>query len=120
MRRWGAALLIFVSACGKPIDTNDGKSLFKYKCGGCHVVSNDQGRGVGPNLGGVFGSKIAGGRYSYSDALKSKAGVWDEKALDQWLESPNVFAPGSRMSFAGIKDYIQRTAIIEYLKKLPK
>jgi cytochrome c len=48
--------------------------------------------------------------------LKAKGGVWDAARLDQWIASPKTYAPGTKMSFIGLKDDKDRTDVIAYLK----
>ncbi|NJO13779.1 MAG: c-type cytochrome [Rhizobiales bacterium] len=91
----------------------DGASLYLAKCGGCHSIATNR---VGPAHKGVFGRQagmVAG--YRYSPALKNSGIVWDERALDRWLQDPQQVAKGSRM-YVTVPDAAQRKAIIAYLK----
>ncbi|WP_413630190.1 c-type cytochrome [Novosphingobium sp. KCTC 2891] len=74
--------------------------------------------GIGPNLFGIAGEKVAGDRggFAFSDALKGKGGAWDDATLDTWLTGPAKFAPGTKMTFAGLPDAKQRADVIAYLK----
>ena len=59
----------------------------------------------GPSLAAVYGAEIAGSAFpSYTDALKSKAGVWDEATLTAFLSDPEGFAEGTAMTGFGIAD----------------
>ncbi len=72
---------------------------------------------MGPALGQLFGRPIAGrADFEYSDALKSRSGVWNAATLDAWLSMPRQFAPGNKMSFSGISDPVKRVALIAYLQ----
>jgi len=94
-----------------------GQYLFSV-CMGCHKVEGSDSRGIGPDLFGVLGRKVAGARnYQYSKALASLSGVWTVEKLDQFLANPQEMAPGTTMAFPGISDSSDRKAIIEYLKK---
>ena len=53
--------------------------------------------------------------FAYSDAIKSIAGPWDWDALDHWLKSPKTYAPGTKMSFAGISKPQDRANLLVYL-----
>ena len=53
--------------------------------------------------------------FKYSDALKNAGFVWDGAHLDEWLEKPQTYLPGTKMSFAGLKDGKDRTDLIAYL-----
>ena len=71
----------------------------------------------GPNLHGIFGRK-AGSKagYAYSDAVKNAGFTWDAEHLDKWLASPREDLPGTKMTFAGLKDPKDRIDLIAYLK----
>jgi len=92
-------------------------------CGNCHVFEEGAGNKIGPNLFGVVGRAIASAPdYRYSDALSGKAaavGTWSHEALDAYLADPAAFAPGTRMSFPGLKNAADRAAIIAWLEALP-
>ncbi len=90
-------------------------------CGNCHSFTPGGGNKVGPNLYDVVGRRIAGAPgYPYSSALAGKAGeTWSNGALNDFLADPNTWAPGTRMSFAGLKDARERAAIIAWLRALP-
>ncbi len=98
-------------------DAAKGQKSFA-KCAACHTINAGGANGIGPNLAGVFGEGVAQGRggYAFSDALKAKGGKWDEATMDAWLTDPAKFAPGTKMSFAGLADTQERANIIEYLK----
>jgi len=42
--------------------------------------------------------------YEYSAALKAKQGPWTYDELYQWLKKPAAYAPGTKMTFAGVDD----------------
>lgn len=98
-------------------DAAKGEGIFA-KCKACHTIEKGGANGIGPNLFGVYGEKVAGDRggYAFSDALKSKGGNWDDATLDAWLAGPAKFAQGTKMTFAGISDPQQRADVIAYLK----
>lgn len=99
-------------------DPVKGEAVFK-KCAACHVASAGGADGIGPNVYGVMGAPIGkhAAGYAYSDALKSKGGNWDWKAMDAWLASPRGFAPGTKMTFAGLGSPEDRANVIVYLNK---
>ena len=92
----------------------------KLGCIACHKFNEGGPNGVGPNLYGVVGAEqgahAAG--YSYSAALKAKGGKWDYAELDKWLLKPSAYAPGTKMSYAGIADPKVRADVISYLRSL--
>ncbi len=94
-----------------------GKTIYN-QCRACHTIDKGKDAVIGPNLWGIVGSDIAAkSDFTYSAALSAKEGVWDEAALDAFIESPKAFVPGNRMTFAGIKDADKRAALIKYLKQ---
>jgi len=74
--------------------------------------------GDDPRLGCV-GDHVASGRggFAFSDALKSKGGTWDWQNLSDWLKSPKTYAPGTKMTFAGLSKPEDRANVIAYLNK---
>lgn len=102
-------------------DPAAGEVLGKKLCSACHTFNEGGKAGVGPNLYGVIGAKhghMEG--FNYSDALKSKTGVWNYEELNEWLKKPAAYAPGTRMAFAGINSDKQRADVIAYLRSLSK
>ncbi|HEX8431220.1 MAG TPA: cytochrome c family protein [Longimicrobium sp.] len=104
-------------------DAAKGAETFK-KCAACHTVNQGGANGVGPNLHGVMGAPIGQGKgYGFSDALKGVGGNWDFEKMNAWLLSPRKFAPGTKMTFAGLGDGADRANVIAYLNaqgsKLP-
>lgn len=75
--------------------------------------------GIGPSLAGVFGTKAAEvPGYEFSTAMKDSGLTWDEATLDRYLEAPREVVPGTKMTFAGLKDETKRSAVIDYLKSI--
>ena len=96
-------------------DLDNGRAKFAL-CQSCHTIVQGGPNMTGPNLHGVFGRKAATNDYRYSDALKSAGFVWDAAHLDQWLANPRTYLPGTKMSFAGLKDPKDRVDLIAFLK----
>ncbi len=96
-----------------------GEKLFK-KCIICHNPDKDGKRKIGPNLWDVVARPIAAAEgFAYSNALKEKSGeTWSYDNLDAFLERPKDWAPGTKMSFAGLKKPERRAALIAYLRSL--
>ena len=93
-----------------------GAAIYK-NCVACHTIDKGGRNGVGPNMHGVVGRAVASVEgYNYSAAMKAKGGVWDEAALDAYLENPRKAVVGTKMSFAGLSNADERKALIEYLK----
>lgn len=97
-------------------DVAKGEAVFK-KCAACHNAAAGGANGTGPNLHGIVGAAIAAKPgFNYSDALKAKGGEkWDFDHLWAWLKSPKAYAPGNKMSFAGIGKPEDRAAVIAWL-----
>lgn len=97
-----------------------GEQIFK-RCMACHTIDAGGRNGIGPNLHGIVGRAIASHEgFSYSGAMKAKGGVWDEAALDTYLEAPMKALPGTRMAFAGVIDPVDRKALLLYLEEQSK
>jgi cytochrome c len=95
-----------------------GSKQFK-KCKACHTTNKGGKNRVGPNLWDVVGqTKAARPGFRYSDALKGKGGAWTYDDLDRYLTKPKDFAPGTKMSFAGLKKAADRANVILYLHSL--
>lgn len=94
----------------------DGELLFAT-CLACHLVDDGSAHGIGPDLRGVLGRDVASmPGYSYSSALRDLSGRWTEERLDQFLEDPSQYAPGTTMAFEGIPDATARQLLISYLE----
>src|SRR3990167_6214016 len=98
-------------------NVQQGEAVFK-KCTSCHTIDKGGANRIGPNLYGIVGapkSKHPG--YNYSSAMEGKGGDWSLDDLNVYLYSPRDFVPGTKMSFAGIKDDKERADLIAYLMK---
>jgi monoamine oxidase len=89
------------------------------QCAVCHPTDASGNSGVGPNLLDVFGRQAAGHpTYAYSEALRGRANRWTEAELDAFLTDPAAYASGTAMPFAGLKDPVDRAAVIRFLREL--
>ena len=87
------------------------------KCQACHTANQGGRHQIGPNLWNVVGRTVAGlGDYAYSSALLAIGGTWDYQTLNDFLSSPSQAAPGTKMSFAGIRTEEERANLIVYLR----
>jgi cytochrome c len=88
------------------------------KCMACHNADKGGPNQMGPNLWGVLGEPIGQGKgFAFSDALSKKGGTWNWDNLSQWLTSPRAFAPGTKMTFAGLGDPQDRANVIAFLNQ---
>jgi cytochrome c len=96
-------------------DVTAGEQVFK-KCVACHTVDQGGANGLGPNLWATLGKPhghVAG--FAYSDGLKAVPGNWDWKGMDAWLANPKKYAPGTKMTFAGLGNPQDRANVIAFL-----
>ena len=99
-------------------DAGAGKKVFK-KCKACHSADKSGAHKVGPNLWDVVGRAKAGAQgYKFSGVLAGLGGTWTFEDLDAFLAKPKAFAPGTKMTFNGVKKAADRAAVIAYLRSL--
>jgi cytochrome c len=98
-------------------DPAAGEGLFRA-CRACHKVE-DGANGTGPHLYGVVGRAIDGvAGYNYSGALTQVGEVWTPENLSAFLEDPRGTAPGTKMTYNGMKDVQDRADLIAWLDSL--
>jgi cytochrome c len=114
----GAAAEVPIASLLPTADAAKGAEVFK-KCAACHTVNQGGANGIGPNLYATVGEAIAQGKggYAFSDALKAVGGTWDFDKMNAWLTSPRKFAPGTKMTFAGLGNPQDRANVILYLNQ---
>jgi cytochrome c len=111
----GAAAAVPIANLLATADVAKGEAVFK-KCTACHTIASGGANGIGPNLWATVGKPLGGhAGFAYSDALKSKGGTWTFEALNEWLTNPKKYAPGNKMTFAGLGNPEERAAVILYL-----
>lgn len=99
-------------------DATSGEAKFAG-CKACHAIAQGGGNGIGPALYGVMGNSIAGvPGYDYSAALSEKGGNWTWEEMSEWLKKPSTYAPGTKMSYAGISDPQDRANMLLYLNQM--
>jgi len=96
-------------------DAAKGEAVFK-KCAACHNADPGGANALGPALFGTMGKPLAGhAGFAYSDALKGVGGIWDWDKMSAWLSNPKKFAPGTKMTFAGLSNPEDRANIMLFL-----
>ena len=110
----GGEATVDVAALVAAGDAAAGEKVFS-KCKSCHKL--DGGKATGPHLAGVVNrAKASVEGFSYSDVLKGMAGdSWTPENLYAFLENPKGYAPGTRMSFAGLPKSEDRANVIAFL-----
>lgn len=99
-------------------DPAAGKSVFQSTCSICHSVQPGQNK-IGPTLSGLVGRKTGSeAGYTYSPPNLAANLTWDAATLDKYLESPRTIIPGTKMTYAGLKDPQKRADLIAYLATL--
>ncbi len=96
-----------------------GEAVFR-KCSACHQVGEGATNRVGPHLNGVFG-RTAGSveGFRYSDAMRAagEAGLaWTQDEMAAFLADPRGYMPGTKMSFAGLRNGDDVAAVNAYLQ----
>jgi cytochrome c len=111
----GAAAEQPIEAYLAKADPAKGQQVFN-KCMACHNADKGGANQLGPNLWDVVGEPIGQGKgFAFSDALAKKGGTWNWDNLSQWLSSPRNFAPGTKMTFAGLGNPQDRADVIAFL-----
>ena len=136
-----ALLLLFASlaACGEqsPASSSTGNSgagglnlpepgtpehegrLAFGQCAVCHTYREGQPHRVGPNLYGIYGAEAGKAEgFTYTTAMRESGIVWNEEALDAFMENPQTYVRGNRMAYLGEADAEVRANIIAYMKSL--
>lgn len=88
------------------------------KCKACHKIEAGA-NATGPSLFGVVDRTVgteAG--FKYSGKLVAVAETWSAENLFEFLRKPKEFAPGTKMSFSGMKKDQDRVNLIAYLATL--
>jgi cytochrome c len=101
-------------------DAKKGEEI-AHVCLTCHTFAKGEPNKIGPNLFNVVGGPIAEDRggYDFSDALKQHdKEKWTPDLLNKWLNGPQDFASGTKMSFPGMPKVQDRADVVKYLESL--
>ena len=98
-------------------DAAKGEQVFK-KCAACHNADPGGANAIGPGLHGVMGKPLAShAGFAFSGDLKGVGGSWGWDNMSAWLASPKKFAPGTKMSFAGLSNPQDRADVMLFLNE---
>ncbi len=96
-----------------------GEGAFR-QCKSCHQVGEGASNRTGPALNGMVGRTIGsvdGFRYSNVFQEANAAGeVWTAENLAAFLADPRGTMPGTKMTFRGVREEADITALIAYLE----
>jgi len=119
--RFRTAVVVALAAtaldAAKAGDAANGEKVFA-PCRSCHQIGETAKNSVGPVLNGVIGRKAASyPGYNYSDADKSADLTWDEATFREYIKDPKAKIPGTKMTYAGVKDDAKIDDLIAFLKQ---
>jgi len=101
-------------------DAAAGKTSFN-KCLPCHSIGEGAKNKVGPELNGLDGRKSGTAPdYNYSDANKNSGITWNEAQFKEYIKDPKAKVPGTKMTFAGIKNETEINNLWAYLSSFDK
>lgn len=96
----------------------DGMQVAK-KCASCHTFEAGGANKIGPNLANLIGADKAHlDNYAYSNAFQELEGEWTYEDLNQFLYKPRDYAPGTKMTFVGLRSPEDRAAVIAYMRSV--
>jgi cytochrome c len=101
-------------------DAAAGKTSFN-KCLPCHSIGEGAKNKVGPELNGLDGrhsGTVEG--YNYSDANKNSGITWNEAQFKEYIKDPKAKVPGTKMTFAGIKNETEINNLWAYVSSFDK
>ena len=92
-----------------------GQKAFQGQCSTCHAVTPGTNK-IGPSRSGIVGRPAASvPGYKYSAAMTKSGLTWSAGELDTYLTAPKAAVPGTKMTYAGVKDTTKRNDIVAYL-----
>jgi cytochrome c len=97
-----------------------GQQLAQRQCASCHSFNEGGRNGVGPNLYGIIGAKHAhAAGFNYSAAIRAMADKpWTYEEMNAWIANPRAYAPGNKMTYAGLASASGRADLIAYLRSI--
>ena len=120
---FGALMILTVTATASSAMAQDaaaGKSSFN-KCLACHAIGENAKNKVGPELNGLDGRKSGTAPdYNYSDGNKNSGITWSKDQFLEYIKDPKAKVPGTKMTFAGIKNETEANNLWAYLSSFDK
>ncbi len=86
-------------------------------CTACHNFDAGAANKVGPNLWNIVNApkaEVAG--FSYSDALAGITEPWGYHELNLFIANPKEYAPGTKMSYGGMRNPNHRAELIAWMR----
>jgi cytochrome c len=116
----GAAAPMMLLAAGLPAgEVKRGEAAYQ-KCYACHALEPGKNDLTGPSLAGIVDRPIAAEKgFRYSPALVALArqqGRWTPDLLDSFVADPEAVAPGTEMTFTGMKNERERADLLAFLR----
>ena len=101
-------------------NVQNGQQLAQRQCASCHSFNEGGRNGVGPNLYGIIGANHArADGFNYSAAIRGMAGKpWVYEEMNAWLANPRAYAPGNKITYAGLASVQGRADLIAYLRSI--
>jgi cytochrome c len=97
-------------------DVTAGKTV-SAKCEQCHDISKGGPNKIGPELWDIVNRpRATEPGYSYSSAMNSDHNPWTYEKLFKYLKSPQAVVPGTKMSFAGLRNADDRVNLLAFLR----
>jgi len=103
-------------------DATKGAAVAKAQCSVCHNFEKGAAVKQGPTLYGVVERHVGSmPGFSYSQAIQDvskRDQTWTFDHLDHFVMNPRGYAPGTKMTFGGLKSDTQRGDLLAYLRTL--
>ena len=96
-------------------DLPRGMDVFQM-CSACHSLTARESQREGPTLAAVIGRKagsLAG--FAYSAGMRAAGWEWTPGLLDSFLAAPRKAVRGTTMTFTGLRDAVDRAAVVCYV-----
>ena len=111
------ALTLLTAGMARAQDAAAGEKVFA-QCRACHQIGETAKNLIGPKLNGVIGRKAGSVEgFAYSAANKNSGLTWDEATFTDYIHDPRAKIPGTKMTFAGLKNEQQIRDLLAYLEQ---